>query len=228
MWKKDVLVAGGKGILLLALAVGLVPGCAIEIQKRHTSDAVEIKRLKGEVTKVQEEKEREIARMKAAQAELERLLKKEIEAKEVKVEQLKRGLVVTFLAEVLFDSGKAVLRPESYDVLDRVAGVVKNQLRDRNISIEGHTDNEPIKVSGWKSNWELSTARALAVLHYFVGKRDIDPGKVAAAGYGEFQPVADNSTAEGRQKNRRVEIVILPEEVVKAEKPAAQPEATIK
>ena len=83
--------------------------------------------------------------------------------------------------------------------------------------IEGHTDNQPIKRSGWKSNWELSTARALSVLHYLSEKSVAEP-RLAATGYGEYKPVATNDAREGRQKNRRVEIVILP----KTEKTTAQ------
>ena len=80
-----------------------------------------------------------------------------------------------FVAEVFFDSGKADLRPEAYPILDKVAEFLKEEVPDRNVAIEGHTDNEPIKYSGWKSNWELSTARALSVLHYLVDKKGIDP-----------------------------------------------------
>ena len=89
--------------------------------------------------------------------------------------------------------------------------------------MEGHTDNEPIKYSGWKSNWELSTARATSVLHYLVDDKGVNPKLVKAVGYGEFRPVAANDTPEGRQLNRRVEIVIQPkylkpEDIAKSEK----------
>jgi chemotaxis protein MotB len=81
---------------------------------------------------------------------------------------------------------------------------------ENDIGIEGHTDNEPIRYSGWKSNWELSTARALSVLHYLIDKKGISPLRVSAIGYGEYRPVASNVDKEGRRLNRRVEIVILP------------------
>jgi chemotaxis protein MotB len=101
--------------------------------------------------------------------------------------------------------------------LDKVAAVLTTTVSDLNIGIEGHTDNVPIKYSGWKSNWELSTARALSVLHYLEDSKNIDPKRLSATGYGEFQPVTVNDTPEGRQKNRRVEIVILPK-VLKADR----------
>ena len=121
-----------------------------------------------------------------------------------------RGLVITFLDEILFDSGKAKIKSEAFPPLDKVAGVITEKAADMNVGVEGHTDNIPIKYSGWKSNWELSTARATSVLHYLVEK-GVSPDKLAAIGYGEFRPVASNDSAEGRRKNRRVEIVILPE-----------------
>ncbi|PIQ87934.1 MAG: hypothetical protein COV73_01520 [Candidatus Omnitrophica bacterium CG11_big_fil_rev_8_21_14_0_20_43_6] len=76
--------------------------------------------------------------------------------------------------------------------------------------MEGHTDNVPISKSGWKSNWELSTARALSVLHYLAGEQGVSPERLSAIGYGEYRPLASNETADGRKQNRRVEIVILP------------------
>jgi chemotaxis protein MotB len=78
------------------------------------------------------------------------------------------------------------------------------------VGIEGHTDNEPIRHSGWKSNWELSANRALSVLHYLVDNRGISPTRLSALAYGEFHPVTSNDAKQGRQLNRRVEIVILP------------------
>jgi len=118
-----------------------------------------------------------------------------------------RGLVIRFAENVLFDSGRAELKPEAREVLDRIAVVLQdipNQLR-----IEGHTDNVPISTPEFPSNWELSTRRATSVLRYLVEERQISPYRVSAAGYGEYRPIGDNSTPEGRQLNRRVDIVIL-------------------
>jgi len=78
------------------------------------------------------------------------------------------------------------------------------------VGIEGHTDNVPITYSGWKSNWELSTARATSVLHYLIDDGRLRPESLSAIGYGEYRPVTSNETEEGRQLNRRVEVVILP------------------
>jgi len=123
---------------------------------------------------------------------------------------MEKGLVITFVADVLFDSGKAAIRSEAYPSLDKVAVVLKENVPELNVGIEGHTDNEPIRFSGWKSNWELSTSRALSVLHYLVNKKGIAPQRLSAIGYGEYRPVASNDTKEDRRLNRRVEVVIMP------------------
>ncbi len=120
-----------------------------------------------------------------------------------------KGLVITFVAEVLFDSGKEKLRGQSLSILDKVIRILKEEVPGNKIGIEGHTDNEPIKHSRWKSNWELSSQRALSVLHY-LEKKNISPKRLSAIGYGEYQPIASNDLVEGKQLNRRVEIVILP------------------
>lgn len=191
---------------LLLITVFALSGCAVGFYKRSPNDMRKIEDLKAEVERLKLLREQENRELEAARAELEKRLRGE---KGVSVAMSERGLVVTFVAEVLFDSGKAKIRPEAHQVLDKVTKVITEKVSDRNIAVEGHTDNEPIKYSGWKSNWELSTARATSVLHY-LEERGISPKKLQATGYGEYRPVASNDSAEGRQKNRRVEIIILP------------------
>jgi chemotaxis protein MotB len=181
------------GFLLMSIS-----GCTVIFQKGRRVDVEKISRLKSELSELERAKQ-----------ELEGRLSKEIADKEVKVELLEKGLVITFVAEVLFDSGKADLRADSLVKLEKVSGVIQTVVPDLNIGVEGHTDNLPIKFSSWKSNWELASARALSVLHFLVGK-GVASDKLAAISYGEFHPVASNDIKEGRQKNRRVEIVILP------------------
>ncbi|MCX5716179.1 MAG: OmpA family protein, partial [Candidatus Omnitrophica bacterium] len=174
------------------------------------SDKAKIGELSSQVDQLQKLREQERQELQEAMDILEKRLKTEIDDKEVKLEMAERGLVITFVAEVLYDSGKANIKQEAYPMLDKVAKVIKDKVSDREIGVEGHTDNEPIKHSGWKSNWELSTARATSVLHYLVDNGKLNPKKLSAIGYGEYRPVASNDTAEGRQKNRRVEVVIIP------------------
>lgn len=193
-------------VLVVFLAMG-TSGCTLIFQKGRRPDTDKISALKGELSEL----EREKSRLEKAKEELESRMSQEISDKEVKVEMLERGLVITFVAEVLFDSGKADLRSGSKTKLEKVARVLNTTVKDLDVGVEGHTDNVPIKHSGWKSNWELSTARALGVLHVLIEQYKVEPERLAATGYGEYKPVASNKTAEGRQKNRRVEIVILPE-----------------
>lgn len=116
-----------------------------------------------------------------------------------------RGVVVTFSDAILFSSGSAEIKKEAFDVLEKLSKTL-NTVPGR-IIIEGHTDNVPISGGKYSSNWELSTARAASVLHFFITK-GVDPNRFAIAGYGEYRPVASNETEDGRAKNRRVELVI--------------------
>jgi chemotaxis protein MotB len=106
-----------------------------------------------------------------------------------------------------------------------VIAVILKEAADFHIGIEGHTDNQPIKYSSWKSNWELSTARATSVLHY-LESQGVKPYRMAAIGYGEYRPVDSNETEPGRRKNRRVEIIILPELKKSSDKELGQVRAT--
>lgn len=208
--------------LLKILVVGSISfflvGCAVSFKPTPPEEVKKAKQLKQRVeqldTKLQKlklRKQHEIERLKEVKRSLEQRLRKEMQAEDVKLDIREKGLVITVLDRVLFDSGKAKLKPGSYNILDKVARILKAEVPDKKVGIEGHTDNQPIKYSGWKSNWELSTARALNVLHYFEDDKGIDPERLTAIGYGPYRPVASNETPEGRQKNRRVEIVILPE-----------------
>lgn len=121
-----------------------------------------------------------------------------------------RGLIIRFPDKALFDSGKADLKQESIDTLDFLGGLLTSEeFNMMAIRVEGHTDNIPINTFRYPSNWELSTTRATNVLKYFINKSELAPKRLAASGYGEYYPIDDNVTREGRSKNRRVDIVIL-------------------
>lgn len=117
-----------------------------------------------------------------------------------------RGLVIRLNNAVLFDSGSARVNKHE-DTLTEVAGILNTT--DNYIRIEGHTDNVPISRSSYSSNWELSAARAVNVVMYFVDKCNFPPDKLMAVGYGEYKPVGDNTTVEGRTQNRRIDIIVL-------------------
>ena len=128
-----------------------------------------------------------------------------------------RGLVVRLNNAIFFDSGSAEIKKQSEDTLIEVANLLN--ATDNYIRIEGHTDNVPVRHSGYSSNWELSTARAVNVVKLFINQGNFSPEKLMAVGYGEFKPVADNTTAEGKAKNRRIDIIVLSEKYNNLEEP---------
>lgn len=150
----------------------------------------------------------------ALNQELQRV-QKEIEQfiYEKKIDDLvgveKRGdaIIMTFKDVLLFETGKAVLKPAAVPVLSQLGTHLGNYMKDGyKMKFEGHTDNVPIHTAQFPSNWELSSARAIAVAKFFIDEMSFSPEGISAEGYGEYEPVADNSTPEGRAQNRRVEI----------------------
>jgi chemotaxis protein MotB len=125
---------------------------------------------------------------------------------EITIRENHRGYVITVQDTVLFKSGEYELNESSKEVLNKI--VVALKMLPNKISIEGHTDNIPVKGMTLRSNWDLSALRALSVLYYFKDS-GISPDRLSATGYGEYRPISDNETEEGRAKNRRVEIVLL-------------------
>lgn len=196
-------LAGLAGIALMAGA-----GCAINLAKRSPWDIQQLAELSDQL-----EQFKTLARLKAEEAEQLRrakgMLEQRLSSAEANVGYDERGLVTRLLDQVLFDSGKAELRRGAYPVLDKVAQVLQ-EVPGQPVGVEGHTDNQPIKYSGWASNEALSLARANAVMEYLIQQDGLDPGRLTAIGYGDNRPVASNDAPQGRQQNRRVEIIILP------------------
>jgi len=159
---------------------------------------------------------------------LEDEMRNALESKDVTIPQLQGKLTVNILDRVMFDSGEAELKPAGAAVLRKVAGVLA-QHPNIKVHVIGHTDNVPIRASArnrFPSNWELSTARATAAVRFLTEIAGVDPRRLGAVGYGEFRPVADNTTPEGRARNRRIAITILSEELAGADTaPAAAPKS---
>ncbi|MEW6601320.1 MAG: OmpA family protein [Nitrospirota bacterium] len=138
-------------------------------------------------------------------------LTEEIKKGEIAVRQLKDKLTLTMVEKILFDSGKADIKANGKKVLDRVADILKT-INDKQIRIEGHTDNVPIGpalAEKFPTNWELSTSRATTVVKY-LQEKGVNPALLNAAGYSEYKPVESNETDDGKSKNRRIEIVLIP------------------
>jgi chemotaxis protein MotB len=125
---------------------------------------------------------------------------------------MKNRLTMTMVDKIIFPSGSTEISKDGKLVLDKVVSILKD-IKDKRIQVEGHTDNVPI-VSVLKkrypTNWELSTARATEVVRYLQEQGGLDPKQLSATGYSEYQPVAPNDTDDGKHKNRRIEIVLLP------------------
>jgi len=150
---------------------------------------------------------------------LEDEMRAALESKDVTISKLQGKLTVNILDRVMFDSGEADLKPDGQAVLRKVAAVLA-QHPQLKIHVIGHTDNVPIRPGArtrFASNWELSAGRALAAVRFLSEKAGVDPTRLGAVGYGEYRPVADNATSEGRARNRRIAITILPDELAGAD-----------
>jgi chemotaxis protein MotB len=155
---------------------------------------------------------------------LENEMRADLESKDVTISNLQGKLTVNILDRVMFDSGEAILQPNGEAVLRKIATILAGHPALK-IQVIGHTDNVPIR-NRFPSNWELSAARSLAAVHFLTEKAGVDPRRVGSVGYGEYRPIADNSTSEGRAKNRRIAITILPDELAVADAvPANKPVA---
>ena len=156
--------------------------------------------------------------LKDIQAELEKVLSPEIKNHIVEVKARRDGLVVSLREIGFYESGSSTLRASGRDAIDRLAAILKSHTEA--LRIEGHTDNVPIHNIHFASNWELSTARASDLIKDLIDRYHFEPQRLSAAGYAEYHPVASNDTAEGRARNRRLDIVILnppaPEQIVDA------------
>jgi chemotaxis protein MotB len=194
-------------------------GTNAELREKLAVLEVEAKRTKSDLAaasartkELERQKEAELEKLKATYDELVGSLKGEIEAGEIQIRRMKDRLSVNLESKVLFDSGRADLKGSGIEVLRKV-GAQLAKIEDKRIQIEGHTDNDPIggKLKEiFPTNWELSTSRALAVVHFLQSEVNIDAHRLSGAGYGEYQPAALNDTAEGKAVNRRIEIVLLP------------------
>jgi chemotaxis protein MotB len=170
------------------------------------------------------EKEESISSLKQTYDNLMQNMQSEIKNGEIQITQLKGKLTVNMVDRILFNSGEAEINKQGQDTLAKVGAILKS-INDKQIRIEGHTDNKPISKelqAKFETNWELSAARATHVARYLIDKAGVEPKFVSIAGYADTRPVDDNATPEGRAKNRRIEIVLVPLDAIIAA-PAAEP-----
>jgi len=192
-----------------------------QLRKEREERDDEIEHLRADAAKLATnlqatEHEMEALRRAHAQAEqrnelyrtLVARLRDAIGAGTLAVEVRKGKMLVKLGDAILFDPGQAALKPDGQRALRQVAQALK-EIPDRDFLVAGHTDNRPIKNSPFASNWDLSTARAVTVVRFLQGE-GVDPRRLAAAGYSEFDALADNDTEAGRALNRRIEVVVMP------------------
>ena len=184
-----------------------------ELRGKTAALEMENASLKEGVANLKKTKEEEVKSVSKTYENLMQEMKGEIAQGQVAITELKGKLTVDVLDKILFASGESEVKPEGLAVLQRVIDILKN-VKDKAIRIEGHTDN--VKIGGalakkYVTNWELSAARAINVTRY-LQKQGIDPALLASVAYGEYKPVADNSTSEGRAKNRRIAIILQPKD----------------
>lgn len=137
--------------------------------------------------------------------ELRQSPSKALATSSINIRNARDGMVISLKDVGFFDSGSSEIRPEALQMLQHIAA----DLPPGSIRVEGHTDNVPVHSAQYRSNWELSTARAASIARVLLEKSLVNPASLAIAGYGEFHPIASNETSEGRAMNRRVDIVLL-------------------
>ncbi|MEP6888688.1 MAG: OmpA family protein [Nitrospirales bacterium] len=180
-------------------------------QERLKHEAAEKQRLEQE----RAAKEAEIQQLTKTHEDLTKSLKDDIEKGNITIKQVRDQLTINMVDRVLFDSGKADIKPAGLKVLKQVGDVLK-QVADKQIRIEGHTDNVPIgpKIKDrFPTNWELSTARATSVIRYLIEDSGVNRTAISAGGYADTRPGASNDSEEGRASNRRIEIVLYPKDL---------------
>jgi len=214
--KSDLADAGQRNEELertLTLKSGELGKSIVDLRQRVSALESDKSRLTQELADANKAREEKVREVSSTYEQLVAKMKGEIDKGQVTISELKGRLTVNMVEAILFDSGKAEVKQEGLVVLGKVIEILKT-VNDKSIRIEGHTDNKPIVgplLQRYPTNWELSAARAINITHY-LQKQGIEPTKLSAAAFGEFKTVADNATAEGRAKNRRIEIVLVPKE----------------
>ncbi|MGD0551435.1 MAG: OmpA family protein [Sedimentisphaerales bacterium] len=206
-------------LLVALIAVMMFSGCT-DWKKKYNEQNVEHQNTKGLLEREKAENAQMADQLAKDQQTIQDMQKQIVEKKRSPADATGFGagydvsfdanagtITVTLPNAILFDQGEATLKGSIHKELDHIYSVLKAKYPGRHIEVAGHTDSDPIKKSKWKDNWELSSARATEVVRYLV-KKGIAENKISASGYGDGKPIASNTTAEGKKKNRRVEIVV--------------------
>jgi chemotaxis protein MotB len=183
----------------------------VELRRKVADLDAENRMLKAENASLVKAREEQVQKVSATYESMLEKMKSEISKGQITISELKGKLTVNMVDSILFDSGKAEVKKGGLEILGKVISILKD-VKDKSIRIEGHTDNVQISralAQRYPTNWELSAARAINVARYLQDE-GIDPGQLSAVAYGEWKPVGENDTPEGRAKNRRIEIILVP------------------
>lgn len=172
----------------------------------------QVSTLNQKMDAISREKEAAIANLKITYDNLVKDMETEIKGGEILITQLQDKLSVNLVDKILFSSGESIVKKDGQKILTRVGDILK-KIENKQIRIEGHTDNVPIGKEleyRFPTNWELSSARATNVARYLIEKVGIDPKRISVVGYADQRPIGVNTTVAGRSRNRRIEIVLIP------------------
>ncbi len=219
--------------LVVVVSLGLISGCT-DYKKKYDYLNVEHQNLKGRFENLEGERQdlaNRVAQDQQTIDELQRQIEElhktpaqatGFEGMDVAVDPAAGTITVTLQNTILFDSGKATLKSTTSKELDQIVSVLRQKYASKDVDVVGHTDTDPIQKSSWKDNWELSAQRALSVTRYLV-EHGIPDKQVRADGCGSARPVASNASADGKARNRRVEIVVNLRQRSTSAAPAAAP-----
>ncbi len=224
MYRKFTFIVLSLCLLLILSCVSKNKYVELENQANATREQLEQenKRLSNQIAQMEREldkerttvevQKREISQLDKTRQEIESSLKSQIASKDVRIEEIEGKLKVTFVDKILFDSGSIMVKSEGQEVLLRLAESFKDN-QNQQIVVEGHTDD--VKIGGalqarFPTNWELSAARATAVVRILQEEGEIRPERLTASGFSFYRPLALNASEEGRRLNRRIEILLIP------------------
>jgi chemotaxis protein MotB len=180
--------------------------------KESENKAIELQGKLSQKQSTIQEQTKVIRQLHATKEKIEKSLREQIEAQEIKIEEIEGKLKVTLVDRIIFDTGSVVLNNKGKEVLLDLADSLREN-KDQNIVVEGHTDDVPIGlalIDKYPTNWDLSAARAIEIVRFLHEKGWLEPERLSASAYSYYNPVASNDTAEGRSENRRIEMILMP------------------
>lgn len=196
---------GGAGIMSYSAPVETTQGPESPIVSKEELEKELAERL-------EQSKQDDMEDLKQMQEEIDQFIKEKGLSLTLQTKLTEAGLLITISDTALFDSGSAVVKEEAVPLAKEISQLIVSE-PPREILVSGHTDNVPISTNVFRSNWDLSAIRSINFLKIILENKQHNPIHFSAIGHGEYRPIADNKTESGRQKNRRVEVLILPREI---------------